>query len=660
MTLRARVALVLAAVVLLPLVGFAVLLAVTVPRALQGQVRDGLVAARASVSAALAADCERASLAARSLGLELATAEPALATRAVLSAGRVDRAAVLDQSGRVVAEAARRPDLPRPDYASTPSCVDGRATGPELVARVPLQIGPQPQLAWAVTSVTADGAALRSLRVRLGLPDDIVLARDGRVLAATAVPDRAARWARDAGPVPEAGGATVLRSGGDLVAAVGPTAGQPFTLLVARPVPTSTGMRWALAGILAGAVLLAAVVAQWVARRLTRPLVELTGAAERVAGGNFSAAIAPHGEDEVGRLGAAFNNMTAALQLSMSALERSRDEMRASLDRLGEALSRTHDLQGISNVVLDTALSTTGADAGAVLLLDSGRLSLVTSTGLADRGLVVPRDIPLGAGVLGRVVATGQPVRGELGAQVAPLAAEPSRGHVLAVPLRRSRRDVGVLAVYGPEPFAADAEDTVRTLAGHAGIAIDNALLHEEAERLSITDALTGVWNYRYLMMSLNREIERAIRFSRPLAALMLDLDHFKQVNDTFGHERGNVVLRELAQRVLEHSRDVDTLARYGGEEFVLVLPETGVEGAARVAERVCAAVRREPFDADGDAPGLRLTVSIGVAVFPDHGASPATLMNSADQALYRAKRGGRDRWTMAGDAEAAALPQQR
>jgi diguanylate cyclase (GGDEF)-like protein len=137
-------------------------------------------------------------------------------------------------------------------------------------------------------------------------------------------------------------------------------------------------------------------------------------------------------------------------------------------------------------------------------------------------------------------------------------------------------------------------------------------MLHKEAERLSITDALTGVWNFRYLSMSLAREIERASRFNRPLAVLMLDLDRFKLVNDTHGHARGDAVLRELAARITEQVREVDTLARYGGEEFVLVLPETTVEGATMLADRICVAVRREPFGEDRREEPLTITVSIG------------------------------------------------
>jgi len=146
--------------------------------------------------------------------------------------------------------------------------------------------------------------------------------------------------------------------------------------------------------------------------------------------------------------------------------------------------------------------------------------------------------------------------------------------------------------------------------------------------------------------MQLGKEIERASRFGRPLSLLMLDLDHFKSVNDTYGHPRGDAVLVELASRIRAQIREVDTLARYGGEELVLLLPETDATGAALTAARVCQVVRGRTFGRD-DEPPLTVTVSVGVAVFPTAGVSAAALLRAADEALYDAKRAGRDRWAM-------------
>jgi len=225
----------------------------------------------------------------------------------------------------------------------------------------------------------------------------------------------------------------------------------------------------------------------------------------------------------------------------------------------------------------------------------------------------------------------------------------------MAIPLRRSPHVFGVIALFAPNDatdFSAAEESALLALAAQAAIAVENVMLHGEAQRASTTDPLTGLWNFRYLTVSLNREIERALRFDRSLALLMLDLDHFKNVNDSYGHQRGDEVLREFSERVKVEIREVDTLARYGGEEFVLVLPETTPEGASRLAERVCDAIRSQPFggrvtDMSADEP-ISVTVSIGAAVFPDHADTASTLLRAADRALYTAKRAGRDRWVVA------------
>jgi diguanylate cyclase (GGDEF)-like protein len=165
-----------------------------------------------------------------------------------------------------------------------------------------------------------------------------------------------------------------------------------------------------------------------------------------------------------------------------------------------------------------------------------------------------------------------------------------------------------------------------------------------ELERLSVTDELTGLANRRRLMAELERELRRSDRHGHPFAILMLDVDRFKRFNDTWGHPAGDAVLKRLANTLRECVRDVDTLARYGGEEFMVILPETPAAEAARVAERIRAGTEQDRFTPEGSDAELGVTVSIGYAVFPEHAGTPDSLIEAADQALYRSKKTGRNR----------------
>jgi diguanylate cyclase (GGDEF)-like protein len=172
----------------------------------------------------------------------------------------------------------------------------------------------------------------------------------------------------------------------------------------------------------------------------------------------------------------------------------------------------------------------------------------------------------------------------------------------------------------------------------------------EELERLSITDGLTGLHNRNHLMETCAMEIARADRQEQPLAALMIDLDHFKEYNDTLGHQAGDDVLSQLGVILLDCVREVDYAARYGGEEFLILLPQTDIGGAAEVAERIRERVAEETADRKNKATPV--TLSIGVAEYPKHGHNADALIAAADAALYQAKRRGRNRVVRASAAK--------
>jgi diguanylate cyclase (GGDEF)-like protein/PAS domain S-box-containing protein len=196
------------------------------------------------------------------------------------------------------------------------------------------------------------------------------------------------------------------------------------------------------------------------------------------------------------------------------------------------------------------------------------------------------------------------------------------------------------------------------TFAGQVGLSIANIKLREALRTQSIKDALTGLYNRRYMEETLDREVRRAARAEQSLGIIMLDLDHFKKFNDTYGHDAGDAVLRETGTFLFKSIRAEDFVCRFGGEEFVVILPTADLAATRGRAERVRLKMKELTIVHQGRSMGM-ITISVGVAVFPEHGMSPKELMAAADAALYEAKRGGRDQVVVATakDVESPALP---
>jgi diguanylate cyclase (GGDEF)-like protein len=183
----------------------------------------------------------------------------------------------------------------------------------------------------------------------------------------------------------------------------------------------------------------------------------------------------------------------------------------------------------------------------------------------------------------------------------------------------------------------------VEDIAYSLALAVGNLRLREKLHILSIRDSLTGLFNRRYLDETLPREINRIERSRGELSLILFDIDHFKNFNDTYGHDAGDLVLRAMSAVVLAAIRESDIACRYGGEEFIIILPDTPIE----IAEQRAQALRREVSELTWDYQGQeigRLTISLGVAAFPQHGTKRDALIKSADEAAYLAKKGGRNR----------------
>ena len=218
------------------------------------------------------------------------------------------------------------------------------------------------------------------------------------------------------------------------------------------------------------------------------------------------------------------------------------------------------------------------------------------------------------------------------------------KGYFVSIPLMIEKEIVGVLNIndVGQDSFDVGDLDFILNLSEFIAMSISNAVLYEQANKLAVTDGLTGISNRPSVEKSLQIEFERSKRYNSPLSLILLDVDHFKDVNDTYGHQKGDEILIAFAALLKKACRTNDIAARYGGEEFVMVLPQSNAQGAFKIAERVREEMMKISFT--GNESNFAVTVSCGVAEFNKDYESINKLIAAADQALYKAKNGGRNK----------------
>jgi diguanylate cyclase (GGDEF)-like protein len=384
--------------------------------------------------------------------------------------------------------------------------------------------------------------------------------------------------------------------------------------------------------ILLGFFVLAIACAVLVSRTLQQQIAEFLTAARRLAGGDFSAKVPTVGRDEFAALGEEFNKMSRELERRLVELSQERGRVQDSMRRLGEAVAANLDRDALLELVVRTAVDGVGADAGRACVRANGGGKLVERSRVGDmNGLEATV-----ASVEAEAMASGRARETTIGS-----------ASVIAQPLRRadgSDEVVGVVSVgRNGRPFTPSDRELFNYLAGQAARSMENVDLHETAARESVTDDLTGLNNRRAFDEVLGTEIERARRFGGDVGLVLVDLDNFKAVNDTYGHRQGDLVLREVARVLRESSREIDHPARYGGEELAVVLPGTDLEGAFNRAERIRDEIERLRIPRlDGDGT-VSITTSCGAAAVHAAAADGGALLQAADDALYQAKRAGKN-----------------
>lgn len=390
--------------------------------------------------------------------------------------------------------------------------------------------------------------------------------------------------------------------------------GEDYRILVSHPVTARGSVGFALATpearvvsavfhlelrvlfILLGFLALMGTIAFFEGKVIVRSVGELARAARAIARGHLHKRVPVRGRDEFASLAVAFNEMAEQLEARMQELEQERRRLREATLRFSEGLGVSHDAVQLLRVVVESAVEATRAVGGVI------------------------------TGPHGERFVAGEPEKGK----------EQSEWS-----LRAGREHLGTLILHG-DHFGEEELELVALLCGHAAVALDNARLHRIVERQALVDGLTGLANRRRSEAALDEEIVRASRLGGELTLAILDIDHFKEVNDRYGHAAGDVVLKELALVLNQSLREIDTAGRWGGEEFALILPGTDTAGGARLCERIrqTLANRQIPIE---NGIVISIAASFGVAGFQRAGTRER-LLAAADESLYRAKRAGRNR----------------
>ena len=393
--------------------------------------------------------------------------------------------------------------------------------------------------------------------------------------------------------------------------------------------------------------LISIIIAILLARGFTVPIGNLVEGASNISHGNFDKEMKPISSDEIGELTQIFDEMRINIKNTKADLDDKIKQL-STLYEVGKAVTSELNFVKLQNMILDIVAKVLKAEKGSLMLIDDAEktLTIGVAIGLSDE---ITRDtrLEVGDSVAGWVVKNRKFLfvkNVEEDEEFLSIKKQNVKaGTLMCAPLISKDKIMGALNVSKSTPgsFSDNDFELFVNLANQVAIAIDNARLY----RYAVTDEMTKLYNHRYFQQRLDEELLRADRYEDHISLLILDVDHFKHFNDTYGHPEGDRVLKTVARLIEKSIREIDIAARYGGEEFVVICPEKSGTGALVPAERIRKAI--EGFDFRIDGVHVPITVSVGAACYPDNATTKAELIKKSDTALYYSKENGRNRSTL-------------
>ena len=423
-------------------------------------------------------------------------------------------------------------------------------------------------------------------------------------------------------------------------------------------------------------IIVAVIIALIISQNIALPILQVTRGTNELAAGKYDVRISVSNTDEVGQLASNFNFMADSLAGKMEELRAAYDELQkramtieqnnVELDRkvfeigtlykIGRTMEEVGlDMERLLDVIIDKAIEAAGAKHGSLMLLDDNQEMLelqrvrrwdeLSSKTLSINDFKRNINIRPGEGIAGKVLQTGQMLiinDPDNYPDFKPYDDDSKRiEQICCIPLKVKNMTFGVINIVNRKDngdFEKRDAELLQTMANQAALVLDNTKLF----KLAITDGLTGLFLVRHFKIRLTEEVKRARRYNKIFSVLFFDIDHFKKFNDTYGHQVGDEVLKQVSAIFRASLReDIDVAARYGGEEMIALLPETDTHGACVVAERLRKAIESHEF-AGYETP-LHVTISVGIAEFPVHDLEPLALIKKADTALYESKAKGRN-----------------